>query len=140
MKPTALLAVLLLLACFLSNPAYAASDRDKAVVTVARAWLALIDDGLYAESWRGASAYFRGAVSEQKWEAALDGVRTPLGKLISRREKSAKRATQLPGAPDGHYLVMVFTTSFENKKSAIETVTFVQEKDGSWKAAGYFIK
>jgi hypothetical protein len=25
-------------------------------------------------------------------------------------------------------------------KSAIETVTFMLEKDGHWKAAGYFIK
>jgi ribosomal protein S17E len=35
---------------------------------------------------------------------------------------------------------MRFDTSFENKKSAVETVTFMQEKDGKWKAAGYYIK
>jgi hypothetical protein len=34
---------------------------------------------------------------------------------------------------------MQFETSFANKKSAIETVTFMQEKDGQWKSAGYFI-
>jgi len=37
-------------------------------------------------------------------------------------------------------VVMQFDTSFSNKKSAVETVTFVQEKDGKWKAAGYYIK
>lgn len=31
-------------------------------------------------------------------------------------------------------------TSFENKKSAVELVTFVREKDGYWRAAGYYIK
>jgi hypothetical protein len=35
---------------------------------------------------------------------------------------------------------MQFDTSFANKKSAVETVTFMQEKDGNWKAAGYYIK
>jgi hypothetical protein len=28
----------------------------------------------------------------------------------------------------------------ENRKSAIETVTPLQEADGSWKVSGYFIK
>jgi hypothetical protein len=35
---------------------------------------------------------------------------------------------------------MQFNTSFEAKKSTIETVTFMLEKDGHWKAAGYYIK
>ena len=33
-----------------------------------------------------------------------------------------------------------YVENFSNKKSAVETVTFVQEKDGKWKAAGYYIK
>jgi Protein of unknown function (DUF4019) len=35
---------------------------------------------------------------------------------------------------------MQFATRFENKQAAVETVTFMQEKDGQWKAAGYYIK
>jgi hypothetical protein len=35
---------------------------------------------------------------------------------------------------------MQFETLFANKTSAIETVTFMLEKDGRWKSAGYFIK
>jgi hypothetical protein len=35
---------------------------------------------------------------------------------------------------------MQFNASFANKKSATETVTFMLEKDGQWRAAGYFIK
>ena len=35
---------------------------------------------------------------------------------------------------------MQFATSFANKTPTIETDTFMQEKDGQWKAAGYFIK
>jgi hypothetical protein len=67
-------------------------------------------------------------------------VRKPLGDLVSRKLKSAKATAELPGAPDGQYVVMQFETSFANKKSAIETVTFMLEKDGQWKSCGYFIK
>ncbi|HEX9454853.1 MAG TPA: DUF4019 domain-containing protein, partial [Candidatus Binatia bacterium] len=40
----------------------------------------------------------------------------------------------------GNYFVMQFDASFGNKKGAVETVTFMQEKDGKWRAAGYYIK
>jgi hypothetical protein len=63
-----------------------------------------------------------------------------LGKLLSRKLTKAQSATSLPGAPDGNYVVMQFDSSFANKKNAVETVTFMQEKDGKWKAAGYYIK
>jgi hypothetical protein len=66
--------------------------------------------------------------------------RQPLGALVSRQVKSAQPMTELPGAPDGHYVVMEFESSFANKKAAIETVTFMLEKDGQWRSSGYFIK
>jgi hypothetical protein len=48
--------------------------------------------------------------------------------------------TSLPGAPDGEYVVIQFGTSFENKKTAIETVTPMLDKDGKWRVSGYYIK
>jgi Protein of unknown function (DUF4019) len=86
-----------------------------------------------------ASLYFRCALTEKGWVDALNEARKPLGKL-SRKLAKLQDAQSLPGAPDGNYVVMQFDTSFENKKSAVETVTFMQEKDGKWKAAGYYIK
>ena len=106
----------------------------------AGAWLGKIDAGDYAASWKDASSYFQGAVPENSWVASLTGVRAPLGKKSSRKLKSADAMKSVPGAPDGSYVVMQFDTSFEKKASAVETVTFVEEKDGAWKAAGYFIK
>lgn len=113
---------------------------EKEAVAVARGWLALVDSGRYAESWKAAATYFQNAVTEQNWETSLTGVRTPLGRLVRRRLIKSQEANSLPGAPDGQYLVMQFATAFENKKSAVETVTFMLEKDGKWRAAGYFIK
>jgi hypothetical protein len=53
---------------------------------------------------------------------------------------SATYTTQLPGAPDGEYVVLQYDTSFEHKKTAIETVTPVMDKDGKWRVSGYYIK
>ena len=116
------------------------TTNEKAAQAAAEAWLALVDAGSYAQSWTEAAAFFRKAIDQAGWQKALDGVRTPLGKLLSRTLKSAKYATSLPGAPDGEYVVLQFDASFENKKSAIETVTPVKESDGRWRVTGYFIK
>jgi hypothetical protein len=48
--------------------------------------------------------------------------------------------TSLAGAPDGEYVVIQYETSFENKKSSIETVTPMLDKDGKWRVSGYYVK
>jgi hypothetical protein len=113
--------------------------RGKAL-EAAQKWLTLVDKGEYGKSWEAASGYFQRAVPEGRWEQTLRAVRAPLGKVISRKVKSRQYTTALPGAPDGEYVVIQFQTSFENKKSSLETVTPMKEKDGSWRVSGYFIK
>lgn len=140
MKSVSIAAWLLMLVCALASPALAGPGQAGAVIADARIWLTLIDNGRYEQSWSEASALFRGAVSAEEWKNSLSGVRKPLGAPISRKKVKATAARQLPGAPDGHYLVMVFETSFKNKKAATETVTFMRETDGRWKAAGYYIR
>ena len=116
------------------------SVTNNAAIEPAQAWLRDIDNGNYAQSWTNAAALFQSAVTPEKLAEALQQVRKPLGSLISRKVKSAQETTSLPGVPDGRYIVMQFETAFANKQSAIETVTFMFEKDGQWRAAGYFIK
>ena len=139
MKKNLLIALILLLRWNIF-PSFADEAGEKAAASAAPAWLTQIDAGNYSNSWREASAYFKGAVSERGWQDALAGARKPLGKLLSRKLSKAQSATSLPGAPDGNYVVMQFDSSFANKKNAVETVTFMQEKDSKWKAAGYYIK
>jgi Protein of unknown function (DUF4019) len=131
--------IALLSACLSLSSGHADETSDK-VAPAAQSWLRQIDEGNYASSWKDASVYFRGALTEKGWIDALNGARKPLGKLVSRKLAQSQNAQSLPGAPDGNYVVMQFDTSFAKKKSAVETVTFVQEKDGKWKAAGYYIK
>ena len=113
---------------------------EKSAQAAAKQWLALVDQGKYAESWHGAAAYFKNAVTEKRWLESIKGAREPLGKLISRRLLSAAFTTSLPGAPDGQYVVIQYATSFENKASAVETVTPMRDPDQKWRVSGYFIK
>jgi hypothetical protein len=116
------------------------TENEKSAVSGAEKWLGIVDSGKYGESWKEAAEYFRNAVKQDQWEQAVQAVRKPLGKLVSRKEKSASYKTALPGAPDGQYVVIEFETSFENKKSAVETVTPMMDKDGKWRVSGYYIK
>jgi hypothetical protein len=114
--------------------------KEKAAVAEAEKWLSLIAGEKYGESWKGTSEYFRNAVKQEQWEQSMQSIRKPLGKIVSRRVKSKIYSTSLPGAPDGEYVVIQFETSFEKKKSAIETVTPMMDKDDRWRVSGYFIK
>jgi hypothetical protein len=106
----------------------------------AESWLALVDSGKYAESWQEAAPIFKVAVTKAQWQSALGASRDPLGKLLSRKLKSARYTKTLPGAPDGEYVVIQYDSRFEHKQSAVETVTPMLDKDGTWKVSGYYIK
>jgi Protein of unknown function (DUF4019) len=104
------------------------------------AWLVLVDSGKYADSWQEASQLFKAAVTKEQWQSALRGSRDPLGKLLSRKLKSATYTKTLPGAPDGEYVVIQYDSSFEHKQSAVETVSPMLDRDGKWRVSGYYIK
>ena len=116
------------------------SDYDPAAERAALDWLALTDRGDSVASWESAATLFRRAVSAQQWEQSLAAARAPLGAMNSRRLETARAVTELPGAPDGEYVVFQFATSFEHKRSAIETVTPMRDTDGQWRVSGYFIR
>jgi hypothetical protein len=136
------IACLIILGLVLVSGIAAAQDteKEKAAVASAEKWLAVVDEGRYEESWQEAAAYFKNTVTQDQWKQSLQVVRKPLGKLVSRNIKTTIYKTSLPGAPDGEYLVIQFVTAFENKASAIETVTPMFDKDGTWRVSGYFIK
>ena len=117
-----------------------AGDSEKDALKATESWLGLVDAGEYGTSWDQSSELFKAAVSKEQWEQALNSARKPLGELIGRTVISTKYATSLPGAPDGEYVVIQFTTRFTNKKSAIETVTPMKDPDGAWRVSGYYVK
>jgi hypothetical protein len=128
--------------CLVLVAAFATAADNEAVgqaTSAADSWLTLVDAGQYRQSWDSAASIFKQHVSAQAWESQVGAVRKPLGSVLSRKVASATYATSLPGAPDGEYVVIRYNTSFENKKSATETVTPMND-NGQWRVSGYFIR
>jgi hypothetical protein len=142
MKPARICLILemVLLALCFAVPSIASEEKEMAAVAAAQAWLTLVDEGNYGESWETAAPYFQNAIPKEQWEQMLIAVRTPLGSLVSREPLNSAYTQSLPGAPDGEYVVIQFKASFINKKSAVETVTPMLGSDGSWRVSGYYIK
>ena len=128
----------------ISAAALSASAANEEAITMAkeaaRSWLALTDSGNGTKSWQSAASLFRSAVPQDRWEQSLAAARGPLGALKGRTVVSVTYSRTLPGAPDGEYVVIQYSSQFANKASAVETVTPMREKDGSWKVSGYYIK
>ena len=132
------------MACLISAiVAVAASAADKpedAAQAAAESWLKLVDTGDYSASWEQAAKVFKDAVQQADWGKMVGGVRTPLGKLVSRKLKSREYTEKMPGAPDGRYVIIQYDTVFEHKASAVETVIPMADPDGAWRVSGYFIR
>lgn len=130
-----------LLAAALAAPVHAQDPEAVAdAQEAAERWLAQLDAGNYAGAWREASASFRKAAPQAQFETVFRQVRTPLGSASDRALKSATYQTTMPGAPDGQYVVIQYTTRFANKEQAVETVTPMREQDGSWRVSGYVVQ
>ena len=138
-----LILVLFATACSHKTEINVVPGTEKAEATAQKAaeqWLALIDAGNYAESWKTAAAFFQTAVPQAEWEHTMVADRKPFGDLVWRKLKSATYTKSIPGAPDGEYVIVQFDTSFANKKEAVETITPMLDPDGQWKVSGYYIK
>ncbi|MDE0104516.1 MAG: DUF4019 domain-containing protein [Bryobacterales bacterium] len=131
-----------LLACLFFLTASLAGDPDAkgAARKAALEWLALVDSGQYSESWNEAATLFKGKVSSSQWARVIRSARGPLGPMRSRSFHGAVYKTELPGAPDGEYVVIQYQVAFENKADAVETITPMLDKDGVWRVSGYFIR
>ena len=113
---------------------------EQSAISAAGNWLALIDNNETNESWNQASSLFKSAVTAKQWKTSLEAAQAPIGKALSRKLKSKHYTEELPGAPDGAYVVIQYETLFEKKKNGTETITPMKDKDGAWRVAGYFVK
>jgi hypothetical protein len=84
MKTVPGVCVLVLSVCLLGLSADAQDSPAKSAQRAAETWLGHVDAGQYAASWQEASAYLQGAVTAIRWTMSLNGVRKPLGQVVSR--------------------------------------------------------
>ena len=114
-------------------------DERAAALEAVGEWLELLDAGDHPKCWSSAAELLRGAVSEEQFMQTLRAALTPMGALRARSLTAAENHATLPGAPDGHYWVIAFLSSYENKKEAVETVTAMWDRD-AWRVSGYYIR
>ena len=143
-RPVALLTFVFLGIAALLYPVRAdGGDAKQEAIAAMQTWLGEIDAAHYDQSWTDAAPSFQKALSSAQWVSALTSVRTPLGKSMGRKLDSALEQTAVPsptGKQQGDFVIAQFDSSYENLKYAVETVTFEKAPDGSWRAAGYYIK
>src|SRR5262245_58128959 len=118
----------------------AAGEREEAARKAAVNWLLVVDGGRYGESWDEAAEFFRKAMTRTQWVEALQKARAPLGKVRSRKLRSARFMTSVPGAPPGEYVVIEYETDFEHRSGGVERVTPMKDPYRAWRVAGYFIQ
>lgn len=108
-----------------------ASTADVAAEAAARRWLALLDQGRWADSYAATGRAFQTLNTAETWAAASERVRAPLGAALSRTLLGVE---YLPAPPQG-YQVVKYRTRFATKPNAVETVTLDQDA-GIWRVVG----
>lgn len=118
-----------------SAPAAAASQETRSPEAVsARAWLELVDQGKWNESYEATGSSFRKLNSVQDWTSASQKARVPFGAAMTRNFLAQDHVA----APPHGYERVKFRTRFANGVEAVESVTLVRE-DGVWRVVGIMI-
>lgn len=134
------LALATIFSFFFLHQAVAAETTTAEAIKAAENFLLFVDTGQYAQSWDEASSFFKSQVPKETWIKQISSLRPAFGNVMNRQIVNAQQMTQLPGAPDGQYVVLQYDTTFENKRKAVETITPMLDQDGKWRVTGYYIQ
>jgi uncharacterized protein DUF4019 len=140
-----LFASTLLAGCNVAIAAEEPGDTSAAIDTTpameeAREWLLAMDAGRYGDAWESASEPFRASIERGRWEITAQQARNAVGLVIARKLRTASYTRQVPGAPIGEYVAIVYDSRFERRPVAVELLTAERGKDGRWRIAGYSIR
>lgn len=116
------------------------AEQEQAAISAAEAWLAFMDGGEYASTYTEASALFKNAMTQEDWVARVQPLRESMGVIKERTLAGKQYATELPGAPAGEYVVLQFTTKFQEGVDRVEVVSTMRDEDGAFRVAGYFVQ
>jgi len=125
-----------LLLAFVSPGSASSDDRIDSALATAPAWVAEIDAGRYEESYESACNAMHEKTPENQWVQVLSTLRSPWGKVVSRKEISHLYKPDGYEGAMGEFIVITYDTSFEKLSPATETVVLKWE-DGKWRGAGY---
>jgi len=105
--------------------------------SAAEAFLLLIDQGNYQESWSEASTWLRDNVDANQWAEHAGSYRNPLGIVEDRELNSVEFQDSLEDMPAGSYAFVIFDSSLADNGSTSEMVGLMLEDDSTWRVIGY---
>lgn len=120
-----------------ADPATAA--KEAAAAKAAGEWLKLIDGAEYGKAWDESASVFRERVTRQQWVDGVPKNRSEFGAFKSRTPTGTAYRTSIPGAPEGEYVMVRFTSEFEKNPASEEVVT-VMLQSGAWRPVGYLLR
>lgn len=97
----------------------------------AEAFLDLVDDNRWAESYAATGAQFRQLNTLESWSEVSQRVRPPLGKMLTRDVVGNE---YVPAPPEGYRLIK-FRSAYANGTAQTESLSLAWE-DGAWKVVG----
>lgn len=124
-----------------TDPAAAEAIRQAKIAM--EAWLALIEEGKYIDSWKTASKPFQDSIGAGRWAMTCRNQRRPTGKLLTRdlaEEHFHKEHYDQSGRlRPGEIVTFLFTTRFEHLDEAREAV-ILRPFEGEWKVVSYALR
>ncbi|MBU7580922.1 MAG: DUF4019 domain-containing protein [Porphyrobacter sp.] len=112
----------------------AAPTEAVGAARAAEAFLLLIDESRWADSYAATGKQFRKANTLNVWTEVSERVRRPLGKVLTRNLVANEF---VPAPPEGYQLVK-FASSYADGTNQVESVSLAWE-DGKWKVVGIVI-
>lgn len=104
------------------------------------AWLHLIDQQQFDQSWDQASPFLKSHITKDQWAATLREKRLPLGHITARDHATSEYRYHIPGIGDGTFQVIVYRTHFGNQTKMDETLILSRENNDQWRPIGYYLK
>jgi hypothetical protein len=115
--------------------AAATAEADAvAAARAAEAFLMLIDESRWAESYAATGSQFRKLNTLARWTEVSEKVRPPLGTVLTRNLVTNEF---VPAPPEGYQLVK-FASSYADGTNQVESVSLEWE-DGAWRVVGIVI-
>lgn len=111
-------------------------SRDNPI-PVAQSWLELIDGGRYEEAYSQTAPLFRERFNRSAMVNLLQGERTVLGDVVSRRFAVDQPWVNPPGVTPGAYRAIGFVTRFSRHDRPIYEAVQLRSEPSGWKVIGF---
>jgi len=113
-----------------------AENTDDQVLSAARSFAELIDDGNFQAAYWNGSPLLQLANPEQVWLDSVERNQRVLGKVLSRELNKIRSVTSFAKLPDDNYQIVLFASRTMYKAEAHETL-FLHQVDGIWQVCSY---